>query len=145
MRPTRKYQKHLCDVIMGDDVSTFYEPNQHFLDKTSQNSVYYTVIRYWDVGYHDLYSRDKWYPTRRSRVRISSWRDCINLISDNTIAYNCVILYQLSYTFTFMGAVPVMKPLLPLILDVELNYETFLTLFVVVLNTIKLPQNWNLK
>ena len=27
--------------ISKNDVSTFYEPNQHFLDKTSQNSVYY--------------------------------------------------------------------------------------------------------
>ena len=26
---------------------------------------------------------------------ISSWRDCINLIAGNTIAANCVILYQI--------------------------------------------------
>ena len=39
---------------------------------------YLTFIRYWDVRYHDLSSRDKWYSARRSRVRISSGRDWMN-------------------------------------------------------------------
>ena len=49
------------------------------------------------MGYHDLYSRDKWYPTRRSRVGYHLAETVEIVISNGSIWDKCVILYQVSF------------------------------------------------